>query len=138
MITFSNQDNKSIIKESKVKVPDYQRANYRKLRNILAQSDWSELSGNISINEAWSIFTSNLNKAVDASVPLRNRRSIVNSKPKWWNTEIKNSLLAKKRAFQKYKLTQINSDKLEHDRLRRNTKALIKKSKKNLELHIAK
>ena len=127
VITFNIQKNKSRVKESKEKVPDYQRANYRKLRNIIAQNDWSELSGNISINEAWLIFTSNLNKAVNASVPLRNRRSIMNSKPKWWNTEIKNSLLAKKRAFQKYKLTQLNSDKIEHDRLRRNTKALIKK-----------
>ena len=137
VITFSIQGNKSRVKESKEKVPDYQRANYRKLRNIIAQNDWSELSGNISINEAWLIFTSNLNKAVDASVPLRNRRSIINSKPKWWNTEIKNSLIAKKRAFQKFKLTQLNNDKIEHDRLRRHTKALIKKSKKNLELHIA-
>ena len=137
VITFSIQENKSVVKESKVKVPDYQRANFRKLRNILAQSDWSELLGDININESWRIFTSILNKAVDASVPLRNRRSTVNSKPKWWNTDIKNSLLAKKRAYHKYKLTQDYNDKLEHDRLRRNTKTLIKESKKNLELHIA-
>lgn len=137
VITFSVPINKSKVKESKERVPDYQRANFRKLRNILMHTDWSELSSNNSINEAWKIFTYNLTKAVDASVPLRNRRSIANSKPKWWNTEIKNSLLAKKRAYHKYKLTKENSDKIEHDRLRRNSKVLIKKSKKNLELHIA-
>lgn len=89
VITFSIQEKKSTVKESKEKVPDYQRANYRKLRNILVQSDCSELSGNVSVNEAWQIFTSSLNKAVDASVPIHSRCSIVNSKPKWWNTEKK-------------------------------------------------
>ena len=64
-------------------------------------------------------------------------RRLANNKPKWWNNDIRNILLAKKRSYRRYKLTHSRADKLEYTRIRRETKRLIKISKKLHELHIA-
>jgi hypothetical protein len=78
-----------------------------------------------------------VNNATKLCVPYRNRRPLTKAKPKWWNNEIKDILSLKKRAFNKYKETQTDDDKLELDRIRRESKRLIKRSKKNLEEYIA-
>ena len=61
---------------------------------------------------------------------MRDRRPANNSKPKWWNIDIRNILLAKKHAYRRYKSTHSQADKLEYTRIRRETKRLIKISKK--------
>ena len=137
VITFGIKTTKSLLNESKEKVPDYRRANFVKLKKILAESDWSQLSGPVCINEAWKAFRYKLDLAVNSSVPMRNRRAIVNNKPKWWTPEVKTCLIAKKRAYHKYKVTQNERDKAEHDKLRRSAKKCIRESKKNYELHVA-
>ena len=137
VITFNIQVSKTKERESKEKVLDYRRADFRKLRRILTNTDWSVLHENNDIDSAWQFFSTHLNRAVESCVPLRNRRTFQNIKPKWWNGEIKASLLAKKRAYEKYILTKTENDKLEHDRIRRSTKRLIKQSKRNFEVHVA-
>ena len=89
------------------------------------------------INTAWQVFTNKLKQTVESCIPLGKRRKIQNSKPKCWHSEIRNSLLAKKRAYQKYKTTKDINDKLEHDRIRHIIKRLIKQSKQNIKLHVA-
>ena len=78
-----------------------------------------------------------------SEMPLQNafqcmigsQQIIVN--PNGWNIDIRNILLAKKRAYRRYKSTHSQADKLEYTRIRRETKRLIKISKKLHELHIA-
>ena len=118
------------IKENKEKVPDYRRADFNKFRRSLASCDWNHLLNHDDINTAWQVFTNKLKQTVKSCIPLRNRHKIQNSKPKWWNSEIRYSLLAKKRAYQKYKTTKDINDKLEHDTIRRITKRLIKQINK--------
>ena len=137
MITFSIVTKTRPVKESKEKVPDYQRANFTKLRYLLNNTDWGEIVLENNINKSWEAFTNKLNNAVSLCVPFRNRRSVLNSKPKWWNNEIKDSLARKKSAYYKYMSTKNEADKLELDRTRRESKKLIKRSKKNLEEYIA-
>ena len=144
---FSSSDHRSLlftinfdkdkVSESKEKVPDYRRANFKRLRMQLASINWIELLGTPDINKAWEVFAKKLNEISQLCVPLRNRRQVKNTKPKWWNNEIRCCLQAKKTAYHKYKLTQNNNDKLEHDRLRRKAKKLIKSSKKSVEAQIA-
>ena len=83
------------------------------------------------------MFIDILGNAITECVPMRDRRPANNSKPKWWNIDIRNILLAKKRAYRRYKSTHSQADKLEYTRIRRETKRLIKISKKLHELHIA-
>ena len=136
IITFKLKIEAGKMKVSKEKVPDFRRANFTRLRSILNNSDWSKISSESDIDKAWEAFTTELNSAVTLCVPCRDRRPPTN-KPKWWNNEISKSLSLKKRAFKKYVSTHSQDDKLELDRIRRETKKLIKASKKNLEEYIA-
>ena len=119
------------------KVPDFQRADFEKLRRILENTDWSEISRIQDVEEAWNMFIDILTRAISECVPMRDRRPASNPKPKWWNFDIRNILLAKKRAYRQYKSTQSESDKSEYKRIRREAKRLIKISKKLHELYIA-
>ena len=136
-ITFDIKVNEAKVNASQEKVLDYRRANFARLRTILQNADWSEISNETNIDKMWLAFTTILNRATTLCVPYRNRRPLTRAKPKWWNNEIKDILSLKKRAFTKYKETQNQADKLELDGIRRETKRLIKRSKKNLEEYIA-
>ena len=118
-------------------VPDFQRADFEKLRGILKNTDWSEIYRIQDVEEAWNTFMDILTKAVSECIPTRVRRPASNPKPKWWNFDIRNILLAKKHAYRQYKSTQCESDKSEYKRIRREAKRLIKTSKKLHELYIA-
>ena len=120
------------------KVPDFHQADFDKLRTILENTDWPEIYGIQDVEKAWNMFTDILTNAIAERVPIRDRRPANNTKPKWWKINIRNILLDKKRAYRRYKSTQSRADKLEYTRIRRETKRLIKISKKKLhELHIA-
>ena len=136
IITFKIEFAANNLKISKEKVPDFRKANFNRLRSKLENSDWSEISSDIDIDNAWKTFTIELNNAVNLCVPFRERRPATN-KPKWWNGEISNNLSRKKRAYKKYLSTKIQEDKLILDKIRRETKASIKRSKKKLEEYIA-
>ena len=124
--------------DSEEKIFLYNKGNYERLRAILADVDWNKLLDEESIDEAWSKFTNVLNKTVENCIPTSKRRAQNKSnKPKWWNNQIKSGLLQKRRAYLRYKSTQNERDKLEFERLRRETKKMIKQSKKNLELYVA-
>ena len=93
-----------IVNASKEKVPDYRRANFSRLRSILHNVDWNEVSRETNINETWKTFTTKLNNAIELCVPCRNRRPSINNKPKCWNREFKNILSLSK------KVHSINSE----------------------------
>ena len=119
------------------KVPDFQRADFDKLRRILENTDWSEIYRTQDVEQAWNAFIDILSNAITECIPMRDRRPACVTKPRWWNIDIRNILLAKKCAYRRYKSTQSQADKLEYKRIRRETKRLIKMSKKLQELHIA-
>ena len=137
IITFNIKVEETKVNASKEKVPDYRRANFTRLRSILQNANWNEILNETNIDKAWLVFTTILNNAVTLCVPSRNRRPLTRAKPKWWNNEIKDILSLKKCAFNKYQATQNQADKLELDRIRREAKRLIKRSKKNFEEYIA-
>ena len=144
---FSTSDHKSVFltiecntgvdNNTYEKAPDFRQAHFDKLRTILENTDWSEIYGIQDVEQAWNMFIDILGNAITEYVPMRDRRPTNNSKPKWWNIDIRNISLAKKRAYRRYKSTHSQADKLEYTRMRRETKRLIKISKKLHELHIA-
>ena len=136
-VFFTIECNPGVHNNSYEKVPDFRRADFDKLRTILENTDWSEIYGTQDVEQAWNMFIDILGNAITEYVPMRDRRPENNSKPKWWNIDIRNILLAKKRAYRRYKLTHSQANKLEYTRIRRETKRLIKISKKLHKLHIA-
>ena len=136
-VFFTIECNAEVHNNSYEKMPDFRRADFDKLRTILENTDFSEIYRIQDVEQAWDMFIDMLGNAITECVPMRDRRPADNSKPKWWNIDIRNILLAKKRAYRRYKSTYSQADKLEYTRIRRETKRLIKISKKLLELHIA-
>ena len=136
-VFFTIECNTGVHNNSYEKVPDFRRTDFDKLRTILENTDWSEIYGIQDVEQAWNMFTDILGNAITECVPMRDRRPANNSKPKWWNIDIRNILLAKKCAYRRYKSTHSQADKLEYTRIHRETKRLIKISKKLHELHIA-
>ena len=71
---FSNSDHRGItfhinfiadeINKNDEQVPDYRRANFRKLRSLFNQIDWSYIQTNTDINAQWKIFTDKYLKIV--------------------------------------------------------------------------
>ena len=82
------------------------------------------------------MFIDILTNAIAECVPMCDRLPANNNKPKRWNIDIRNILLAKKRAYRGYKSTHSLADKLEYTRICQETKRLIKISKKLHDLHI--
>ncbi len=126
-----------VLNRSNEKVPDFRRADFVKLRNMLANSDWSNMLTARDINKSWEIFQVTFNGAVNQCVPFRNRRKQVNTKPKWWTNEKSRNITLKKRAYDKYLVTRNQNDRDEFCRVRRETKRLIRQSKRNLKENIA-
>ncbi|MBW6351215.1 reverse transcriptase family protein, partial [Pseudomonas aeruginosa] len=132
-LKFTNNEPNSSIE----KVPNFKKANFHKLRAMFKETDWSFLINNNDINTSWKLFETTYLKAVQDCIPSKIRRPGHNNKPKWWNTDISNCLLAKKFANDRLKSSQHDEEQLKCVELRRNAKKIIKQSKKTLELHIA-
>uniref|UniRef100_A0A0P4VPM3 Reverse transcriptase domain-containing protein n=1 Tax=Scylla olivacea TaxID=85551 RepID=A0A0P4VPM3_SCYOL len=126
---------KDIVSNEKVFI--YKKGDYEKLRSILSVTDWNAELGESNIEESWAKFKYILEDAVKTCIPMRKRRPCKRNKPKWWTNNIESQLLQKNRAYRKYLSSQNEADKLEYDRLRRESKKLIRQSKKNLEMYIA-
>ena len=136
-ISFSISFTAGELKESKEKVPDYRKANFRKLNSLLNEIDWSQLRTTYDINIQWKIFTHIYSKAVQECIPTKNRRPMHNTKPKWWNKEIAECLRVKREAHNRLKLFSNSEDHTRFIELRRRAKRLIKDSKRATECHVA-
>ena len=137
IVTFDVHFNNNNVSSSTEKIPDYTRADFHKLRRILRDNNWELVNQSTNVHDAWTLLTETLNKSTKECVPMRSRRPIKNSKPKWWNRNIKNCLIAKKLAHQNHNATNNEEDRIAYENLRRNAKRLIKRSKKNLETRVA-
>ena len=136
-ITFNINFSSKIINKSSEKVPNYKKANFRKLRSIFETTNWHILENDNNVNESWEFFNSVYSKAVHECIPLTKRRSTSHDKPKWWSNEIADCLAEKKHVHDELKLSHNDDLRNRFTTLRRKAKKLIKQSKKSLELHIA-
>ena len=116
-VLFSIECNIGMYNDSYEKVPDFLRADFDKLRTILENTDWSQIYGTQDVEQAWNMFTDILTNAIAECIPMSDRRPANDNKHKWWNIGIRNILLAKKRAYRRYKSTQSQADKLDYTRI---------------------
>ena len=144
---FSNSDHRAITFNlsftskkyniSNEKIPDYRKANFQKMRETLANTDWSQFCNTDDINAEWQFFIEMYAKAVHECIPLRKRRTEHRRKPNWWTNEIANCLRDKKNAHIRLKTLNNDEERAKFTDLRRKAKRLINQSKRSVELHIA-
>ena len=136
-ITFSINFMVNEANISKEKIPDFRNANFRKLKSMLSNINWSHLGSITDINAQWEIFTDTYFKAVKECVPTKMRRATQNVKPKWWNQQIAECLREKRGAHSRLKLSRNSEDHTRFVELRRKAKRLIKLSKRSTEAYVA-
>ena len=86
-------------------VPNFNRADFEKMRNELAQIDWNvELRG-LNACETWEIFktTSILNNIQKRYIPLKFKRSRKRDNPPWLTPEVRKVIRTKIKAFKALK-----------------------------------
>ena len=75
IVTFDIKISEDKVNESNEKIPDFRRADFNKLRSLLANVNWNESLTSHNIEESWKLFTDILDSTVKSCVPFKNRRS---------------------------------------------------------------
>ena len=68
-------------------IPDYSKADYGKMRELLTEVDWYEELQGMGTVDSWNTFKEKLNKLVDDCVPRKKRR-VGDAKPLWMQRNI--------------------------------------------------
>ena len=81
IITFSLKFNCCRQNSSNELVPNYKRANFRKFKSILKETDWRNTDSS-DTKGSWNPFLNTYTKAVKKFIPMRRKRPNTNNKPK--------------------------------------------------------
>ena len=88
------------IKDNPLLVPDFNRADFGKLRKDLAQIDWNKELAELDACEAWDMFKARLDEAQKRNIPFRHKRSSKKDRPPWLTPEVRQAITNKKRSIQ--------------------------------------
>lgn len=104
---------------------NYRKGNYERINDEISVINWEHLLLAVDPNTATERFYSALKNIIDRNVPLRRRRS--HKHPIWFTPELINLLRRKDAAHKRYRRSRNSHDYVLFSRLRRESKALLKK-----------
>ena len=122
---------------NKARVPDYQKGDYGKLRQLLGVVNWEEKFRDRAAQEMWDIFKGVLKEIVGQCIPYKAIRE-GNRKPLWWTQEIGRKIRDKKRAFRNLQNSGEEVDLIRYRQVRDELSKIIKRSKRESEIKLAK
>ena len=126
----------SDIKQSSVNLIDFAKSNLDGLREALATHNWSNLYEKSNVDDAWTHFLREFNNVSARFVYHKEKRQNNSTKPKWWNASIGRCINSKRRNSKLFKETGNVNYKYAWKKLRRESKKLIKSSKRKMESEI--
>ena len=115
-------------------IPDWSKADIDKLKELL-DIDWGKEMKDMDTETSWKFFQKRLDIAVEATVPMKLRRS--NNKPPWMNKNILRTVRKKRRLWNIYKETENYQRYLDYKKLEKSVTKTIREAKKKLEKKIA-
>lgn len=121
---------------NKAKVPNYQKGDYERLRQILGVVNWKNIFRDRSAQEMWDAFKEKLEEIVVQCIPYRAIRKR-NRKPVWWTQEIGRKIREKKSAFSKLQCSGEEEDLIGYRQVRDELNRIIRKSKRESEIKLA-
>ena len=127
-----------IITENKMSVPNFKKADFNKLKAEMGNINWTEELRDLSAPKMWEHFKDKLKIASAKCIPSIAKRRHPNSKPLWFNNNIENIIKERNKAYKLHK--RFSNDTIMRDnyvKIRREVKKLIRTSKKNYEVGIA-
>ena len=114
-------------------VPNWHKADWDGLKRCVTEADMVTRMEGATAEQAWEIFKTSINTAVDEFVPKRPRRT--GNKPAWINRDIIRALRRKRRIWQKEKNRNPSEEYKEAEWKVRN---LIRNAKRSYERKLAK
>ena len=129
-IAYKTKDNPDL-------VPNFSKADFDKIRFELGNVDWATELSCLDVEDAWNLFKAKLYHTQKKFIPFKHRRNRASRKPSWLTAEIKHVILAKKLAFKKFKASQQQTDLRAFQKIRNETKKMIRAAKRTKELDLA-
>ena len=114
---------------NKTRVPNYQKGDYDKLRQLLGEVNWKELFSDRTAQEMWDIFKGVLKEIVVQCIPYKAIRK-GSRKPLWWTQEIVKKIREKTRAFSKLQNNGEEVDLIRYRQVRDELSKIIRKKVK--------
>ena len=112
----------TLVTKKNVKIQNWAKADTAALTSYLKQKDWEQVLNKTDVEQAWNVFKSNINDAVQNYVPLSTARSP--TEPKWLTREIVKLTRKKKRYWRTYMQHYSIENRDEYEKI---SKELIKK-----------
>ena len=127
-------NHKTQLLRNKLPTPNFKRADFDGLRNAL-KSLTPQGSGT---EELWENFKLQFMQYQDAFIPLLDRNSLTNTRPEWFSHEIAKAIRERNILYKRKKTNNNLALASLYNSARREVKKIIKKSKKQYEINIAK
>jgi hypothetical protein len=116
----------------------YEKADYRKLSEILQSIDWEEEIQGRDLNSAWEFFEEEVQKAIDTCIPKRKFIAGRKFKPLWMNAKALSAVKKKYKSWCRYTNTKQYGDYKEYCSARNKATTEVKRAKRDFEKQIAK
>ena len=118
---------------------DLQKGNYQNMRNTLAAINWEDLLKDTNIDQAETIITKAITKAIQENIP---KRKVVPTKvgrrPIWMNRTAIRKVKKKHKAWQRFCRTRTGRDYENYISARNSSKKMLMSALKDYEANIAK
>ena len=129
MIKF-NITTESRPKDNLILVPNFNIADFDKIRQDLAQIDWNAELAGLDTCEAWDIFKDRLSEIQFRHIPLRQKRSGIRNKPVWLTPEVTQAIRAKRKAFSTLKVSPLEVNHKAYQAARNEVKKTVRAAKR--------
>ena len=115
---------------------DYQKADYKTMRNMFKAYHWPQLMHNVDIHEAWRLFKDRYTTVVDACIPLKGQNK--KKRAPWMSKDLLRDVNNKRRLWKNLKHYPTQENQAEFNQAQKALKRKIRKSKLNFEKSLAK
>ena len=114
---------------------DFRKARFIEMRGCARGVDWVGQFYGKSLEENWTFLKDFLSEMVEVYVPLKRNRS--GRAPAWIDSEVKQAVREKKKAWDRWKKTRKEEEKTNYKKWEIKVKKLVKNRKNTLERQIA-
>ena len=117
-------------------VPDWAKADFEKLHDVLLGVDWEEQMGVRDTLESWDLFEEILNSATEECVPKKRRRT--RNKPIWMTKNVMRIIRKKRRLWNSYRGTKDHAEFMAYKKVEDEVKKAVRNAKKAFEKKLVK
>uniref|UniRef100_A0A452GZ21 Reverse transcriptase domain-containing protein n=1 Tax=Gopherus agassizii TaxID=38772 RepID=A0A452GZ21_9SAUR len=122
---------------SGIRVFDFSRANFKELRKLVREVDWTEELVDLNAEEAWNYFKSQLRRLSEACIPRKGKKTMGRSRrPNWMSKQLREGIRQKQTAYREWKKGRISKESYLGEV--RTCRDKVRKAKSRIELDLAK